>query len=220
VGEEAAWEAGAERWVEEIRHGARGPVHAHDDVLRELLPPPDGLSVDAGCGEGRWSRELRERGHDVVGVDRSEKLVAAAREADPGGRYEVGALEALPLADGAASFVLSVNVLPHVVELEPVVGELARVLRPGGTLLVGTIHPVMEAGAFDKETGELTLRSYFDAEEHAIELGHHHVFHQHRTIEGYVRPLLAGGFALDDLREVPGENAGIPHYLVLRLTRR
>jgi ubiquinone/menaquinone biosynthesis C-methylase UbiE len=218
VGEEHAWEAGAGAWVEEIRSGGRGPVHGHDEVLRELLPAPSGLTVDAGCGEGRWTRELRERGHDVVGIDRSEKLLAAAREADPDGRYELGTLEALPVADGAAAFVLCVNVLPHVVELEPAIAEFARVLQPGGGLLIGTIHPVMEAGTRDEETGELRLRSYFEAEEHAIELGHHHVFHQHRTIEGYVRPLLAGGFALDDLREVA--SGALPHYLVLNLTRR
>jgi SAM-dependent methyltransferase len=220
VGEEHAWEAGAETWVEEIRTGARGPVHAHDAVLRAVLPAPRGLAVDAGCGEGRWTRELRERGFDIVGVDRSEKLLAAAREADPEGRYAQGTLDALPLGDGEASFVLCVNVLPHVVELEPAIAELARVLQPGGVLLIGTIHPVMEAGLFDEEAGELRLRSYFEAEEHAIPLGHHHVFHQHRTIEGYVRPLLAGGFALDDLREVPGRTGTLPRYLVLRLTRR
>jgi SAM-dependent methyltransferase len=220
VSEEHAWDAAAETWVEEIRRGDRGPVHLHDEVLRELLPAPSGLAVDAGSGEGRWTRELRERGHDVVGVDRSEKLVALAREADPEGRYEVGALEALPLADGSASLVLTVNVLPHVVDLEPVVAELARVIRPGGVLLVGTIHPVMEASTFDEEREELRLRSYFEAEEHAIPLGDHHVFHQHRTIEGYLRPLFAHGFVLDDLREVPGRTGRLPRYLVLRLTRR
>jgi 2-polyprenyl-3-methyl-5-hydroxy-6-metoxy-1,4-benzoquinol methylase len=46
-------------------------VHLHDEVLRELLPTPEGLAVDAGSGEGRWTRELRERGFDVVGIDRS-----------------------------------------------------------------------------------------------------------------------------------------------------
>jgi SAM-dependent methyltransferase len=220
VGEEHAWDAAAETWVEEIRRGDRGPAHQHDEVLRELLPAPSGLTVDAGSGEGRWTRELRSLGHDVIGIDRSERLVALAREADPEGRYEIGTLEALPLEDASASFVLCVNVLPHVVDLEPVIAELARVLAPGAVLLIGTIHPVMEAGTFDEETGELRLRSYFAAEAHAIPLGHHHVFHQHRTIEGYVRPLLAGGFALDDLREVPGRTGGTPRYLVLRLTRR
>src|SRR3954469_391301 len=111
LGEAEAWDAGADAWVDEIRSGGGGPAHAHDLVLRELLPPPAGLTVDAGCGEGRWTRELRGRGYDAVGVDRSEKLLAAARESDPEGRYELGTLEALPLPDGAASFALSVNVL-------------------------------------------------------------------------------------------------------------
>ena len=218
MGEEAAWEAGAEKWVELARSGGHG--QAHDAVLRELLPAPSGLAVDAGCGEGRWTRELRARGHDTFGVDRSAKLLEEARAADPDGRYELGTVEALPLADGTAALVLCVNVLMHVVDLDAALGEFARVLAPGGTLILALTHPVMEAGTFDEATSELRLASYFVAEEHEVPLGEHHVVHQHRTIEGYVRPLLAAGFALDDLREVPGRTGDIPRYLDLRLTRR
>jgi ubiquinone/menaquinone biosynthesis C-methylase UbiE len=218
VGEEHAWEAGADKWVELVRTG--GHATAHDAVIRELLPPPSGLLVDAGCGEGRWVRELRALGYDVVGVDRSAKLLGAARADDPEGRYETGTIEDLPVADGAAAIVLCVNVLMHVVDLDAALRELARVLAPGGTLVLGLTHPVMEAGTFDDETEELRLSGYFAAEEHAVPLGEHHVAHQHRTIEGYVRPLLAAGFALEDLREVPGRTGGIPRYLDLRLRRR
>jgi SAM-dependent methyltransferase len=217
VGEEHAWEAGAEQWVELVRTGDGNATH--DAILRELLPPPSGLLVDAGCGEGRWVRELRTLGYDVLGVDRSEKLIRTARDGDPDGCYQVGTLEKLPVADGAAAVVLSVNVLMHVVELDVALREFARVLAPGGTLVLGLTHPVMEAGTFDDETEDLRLSGYFANEEHAVPLGEHHVAHQHRTIEGYVRPLLAAGFALDDLREVPGRTGGIPRYLDLRLTR-
>jgi hypothetical protein len=82
------------------------------------------------------------------------------------------------------------------------------------------MHPVAEAGMWDEERGELRLSGYFQAEEHAIPLGEHHVFHQHRTIEQYVRAFLAFGFALDDLREIPGRTGAIPRYLDLRLTYR
>jgi ubiquinone/menaquinone biosynthesis C-methylase UbiE len=217
VGEEHAWEAEADKWVELVRSD-RGA--ANDAVIRELLPAPSGLVVDAGCGEGRWVRELRGLGYDVLGVDRSSKLIDTARAEDPDGRYETGTVEELPVATGAAAIVLCVNVLMHVVDLDAALRELARVLASGGALVVGLTHPVMEAGTFDEETEELRLSDYFAAEEHAVPLGGHHVAHQHRTIEGYVRPLLAAGFALDDLREVPGRTGGIPRYLDLRLTRR
>jgi ubiquinone/menaquinone biosynthesis C-methylase UbiE len=216
--EAGAWDAGAEAWIALVRSGEHG--EAHDAVVRELLPEPGGLAVDVGCGEGRWTRGLAALGHDVVGIDRSDALVEAARNADPTGRYEVAAADVLPVGDGEAALVLCINVLMHVVDLGGALREFARVLAPGGVLVAAITHPVMEAGTFDEETGELRLHSYFVAEEHALPLGEHHVFHQHRTIEGYVRALLAAGFALDDLREVPGRSGGIPRYLDLRLTLR
>jgi SAM-dependent methyltransferase len=217
VGEARAWDEGAKAWVERVRGM---DVHPHDAALRGLFPPPEGLTIDAGCGEGRLTRELRALGYDVVGVDRSAALVDEARSADPGGRYEVAELEALPFAEGEAAFVLCVNVLPHVVDLEPAVEELARVLGPRGTAVVGLAHPVALAGSFDEEAGELRVRRYFVEEAHGVPLGHRHVFHQHRTLEAYLRSFLAAGFLLDDLREVPGWDGAAPRYLDLRLTRR
>ncbi len=217
--ESTAWNEGSQEWVERIREGMGGRVHAHDASLYELLPPPGAVTFDVGCGEGRWSRELRSRGFDVTGYDASEALVAEARAADPAGRYEVAQIDALPAADGAAGFVLCVNVIPHIHDLAGAARELARVLAPGGSLLVGTIHPVAEAGTFDEERGELRLRGYFTHEAHAVPLGEHHVFHQHRTIEDYLRTFLAAGLALSDLREVPGPSGEVPLYLDLLLTK-
>lgn len=217
--ERHAWEAGAHDWVELARNNPDGSRLAHDEAVRELLPPPAGPTLDVGCGEGRWTRELRERGYDVTGFDRSEKLLEAARAADPDGRYEAAVAESLPVADGGAQLVLCVNVLPHVVDLGAAVGEFARVLAPGGALVTGLIHPVAEAGSFDEETGALLVQGYFATEEHAIPLGHGHVFHQHRTVEGYLRAFLAGGFTLEDVREVPGTGGSAPRFLDLRLRR-
>jgi 2-polyprenyl-3-methyl-5-hydroxy-6-metoxy-1,4-benzoquinol methylase len=217
--ESSAWNAEAHEWVDRIREGMGGRVHAHDASLYGLLPPPRGLTLDVGCGEGRISRELRARGYDVHGFDGSETLVREARLADPGGRYDIARIDALPVEDGAAELVVCVNVLPHIHDLESAARELARVLGAGGTLLIGTIHPVAQAGTFDEELGELRVRRYFTHEAHAVPLGEHHVFHQHRTIEDYVRTLLGAGMTLTDLREVPGPSGDVPLYLDLVLTR-
>jgi SAM-dependent methyltransferase len=217
--ERHAWEAGAHDWVELARNHDDGPRLAHDESIRALLPPPAGTAYDVGCGEGRWTRELRERGYDAVGVDRSEKLLDAARAADPDGRYEIADADSLPAGDGSAGLVLCVNVLMHVVDLDAVVQEFARVLAPGGVAVLGLTHPVAEAGTFDEEANELRLRDYFAAEEHAIPLGHGHVFHQHRTIEQYVSPFVGLGFVLDGLHEIPGRTGAVPRFLDLRFRR-
>jgi 2-polyprenyl-3-methyl-5-hydroxy-6-metoxy-1,4-benzoquinol methylase len=220
VSESEAWNEGAGEWVERIRSGMGGRVHAHDASLYGLLPPPRGLTLDVGCGEGRVSRELAARGYDVVGYDASETLVAKAREAHPEGRYEVARIDALPLGAATAQLIVCVNVLPHIHDLAAAAAELARVLAPEGTLLVGTIHPVAHAGTVDEETGELRITDYWNREREAVPLGEHTVHHERRTIEDYVRTLLAAGLALTDLREVPGHAGTHPLYLDLVLTRR
>lgn len=216
--ESEAWERGSHEWVERIRSGMGGRVHAHDASLYALLPPPRGLALDVGCGEGRVTRELASRGYDVIGLDASEALVAAARAADPAGRYEVARIDALPVADGAAELVVCVNVLPHIHDLSGAARELARVLAAGGMLLIGTIHPIAHAGTYDEETGELRVRDYFDRELETVALGEYEVHHERRTIEDYLRTLLGAGLALVDLREVAGEGETTPRYLDLLLT--
>ncbi len=217
--EQEAWNAGAREWVERIRSGMSGRVHAHDASLYELLPPPRGLTLDVGCGEGRLTRELTSRGYDVAGFDASELLVEEARAADPSGRYEVAQIDALPLRDAAAELAACVNVLPHIHDLDAAAGELARVLAPRGALLIGTIHPVAQAGKYDEASGELRIRDYYDREPEVVPLGEHSVYHQRRTIEDYLRTFLGAGFLLADLREVPGPSGSTPLYLDLLLTR-
>ena len=215
-----AWNAAAHDWAHRVREGMGGRVHLHDASIDELLPPPVGLTLDVGCGEGRLTRELAGRGYDVVGVDASTALVDEARAADPSGRYEAASIDALPFPDGAAELAVCVNVLPHVHDLAGAAAELARVLAPGGALVIGTIHPIAHAGAYDEETGELRITNYWNREREAVPLGEHTVHHERRTIEDYVRTLLAAGLALTDLREVPGHAGTHPLYLDLVLTRR
>ena len=219
MSEAEAWNKGSHEWVERIRSGMGGRVHAHDASLYALLPPPRGLTIDAGCGEGRVSRELASRGYDVVGFDASETLVGKAREEHPEGRYEVASIDALPVEDGAAELVVCVNVIPHVHDLNSAAQELTRVLARGGSLLIGTIHPVAQAGTYDEETGELRVRRYFEHEPHAVPLGEYEVHHHHRTIEDQLRTFLGVGLALTDLRGVPGHDGGVPLYLDLLFTR-
>jgi 2-polyprenyl-3-methyl-5-hydroxy-6-metoxy-1,4-benzoquinol methylase len=77
-----AWQAHAQDWLAWTRRpGHDGFWQLIQPPLLDLLPPPGRLTVDVGCGEGRFSRELQRRGHRVVGIDVAAVLVQAAHAA-------------------------------------------------------------------------------------------------------------------------------------------
>jgi 2-polyprenyl-6-hydroxyphenyl methylase / 3-demethylubiquinone-9 3-methyltransferase len=106
-----------------------------------LIPPAprDGaFLLDAGCGGGLLAPHVRGKGYRHVGVDlrRAGLEQAAVRGVVP----VIGDVSALPLAAGCADVVVAGEILEHVTDLPAVVGELCRVLRPGGLLVLDTVN--------------------------------------------------------------------------------
>lgn len=93
--------------------------------------------VDVGCGNGLYLAELRHRAHTglVVGLDFSEAMARAA-----GGQAPTAVADAqfLPLADHSVDVALSLHMLYHVPDIAAAIGELRRVVRAGGRVLVAT----------------------------------------------------------------------------------
>jgi SAM-dependent methyltransferase len=143
---EQDWEEQAHSWVAWARRPGFDSFWRYKDELLEFVPEPGKATLDLGCGEGRISRELRARGHDVTGVDASPTMVAAAREADPIARYLVADAGRLPFADGDFDLVVSYNVLMDVSDVGAAVSEAARVLAPGGRFVIGMTHPITNVG--------------------------------------------------------------------------
>lgn len=107
------------------------------DVLASLPRPSDGPVLDAGCGTGRLAVQTRERlGATVVGIDRAPEASTFWAE----GGLACGSLasvNALPFDDATFSIVYSVDVLCCAeVDAEAACAEFARVLRPGGHLVL------------------------------------------------------------------------------------
>ena len=89
--------------------------------------------LDAGCGDGRVARLLRERVREVVAVD-VERFADWSDE--PGLTFSVANAEQLPFGDASFDAVHSKDSLHHMDEPERALEEYRRVLRPGGTVLI------------------------------------------------------------------------------------
>lgn len=100
--------------------------------------------LDLGCGGGFASEEMTRRGASVVGVDPAGELLAVAKShAEKAGftiDYRQGSGEAIPAADASFDVVVCVDVLEHVADLDKVLLEVNRVLKPGGLFLYDTIN--------------------------------------------------------------------------------
>jgi SAM-dependent methyltransferase len=205
-----AWERNAADWV----RWAREPGHDsywrfHRERFLDLVPPPGRLTLDIGCGEGRVTRDLKELGHRIVGIDGSETMVAAARDSDPSGEYLVADAAELPLPDGHADRVVAFMSLMDVDDLAGSVRELARVLEPGGKLALAVVHPINSAHDIDREdpAGRLVLtEDYFDRRRYSdlIERGDMKMTFEsrHYTLQDYFDVLLGAGFQVEGLREI------------------
>jgi SAM-dependent methyltransferase len=126
-----------------------------EPVMHQILHAlPAGNALDAACGTGRYAGFLAARGHQVVGVDRSPDMLDLARARVPQGEFLLGDLHQLPLPDDAVDLVVCGLALAHVPVLDPVMAEFARVLRPGGHLVISdTHHELIFRGSVVKALG-------------------------------------------------------------------
>jgi 2-polyprenyl-6-hydroxyphenyl methylase/3-demethylubiquinone-9 3-methyltransferase len=121
------------------------------EVLKECLQgrPLAGTQwLDAGCGTGTLTRFLAEQGCSITGLDAAPQMIEVARakaHTHPQGgqmRFKVsdsssaGTIQQLPDATASLDGILCSSVLEYMPDPERIVGEFARVLKPGGILLI------------------------------------------------------------------------------------
>jgi ubiquinone/menaquinone biosynthesis C-methylase UbiE len=124
-------------WAEFYDEPGNQLVELEQPIVREILDGlPPGVALDAGCGTGRHSAYLASLGHSVIGVDSSPAMLERARQKVPDGEFHEADLHDLPLPDDHVDLVLCALALMHVPDLEPVLAELVRVLRPGGSVVI------------------------------------------------------------------------------------
>jgi ubiquinone/menaquinone biosynthesis C-methylase UbiE len=144
--------------------------------LDRLMPERgDGLRLlDVGCGTGYHLARYREGGFEIAGMDGSEEMLKQARLANSGIDFKRGDVESIPFESESFDFVLCIEVLRYLPDINPCVREVQRVLKPGGIALV-TAAPPLQANLYPPvnritaalKVGDLTqLKQFFQSESH------------------------------------------------------
>lgn len=103
-------------------------------------------ALDVGCGEGRFCRIMRDVGLTTAGLDPTRGLLDAAQARDPNGVYVEGIGERLPFADASFDLIVSYLSLIDMPDIRAAIPEMARVLKPGGTILAANLTSFNTAG--------------------------------------------------------------------------
>ena len=134
------WWSDDVRWVRTLKNLVPGRLKWFDRQIdwqgKDVL--------DLGCAGGFMAEAMAKRGAIVTGIDPAEAAIEAAmRHAQTEHlsiRYDTGVGESLPYADASFDAVVCVDVLEHVADLNKVLQQVLRVLRPGGLFLFDTIN--------------------------------------------------------------------------------
>jgi 2-polyprenyl-6-hydroxyphenyl methylase/3-demethylubiquinone-9 3-methyltransferase len=128
----------AEEWAKP--HGAFAPLHWLASARARLVPPAeraDSILLDLACGGGLLAPRVVSKGHHHVGVDIGASTTLISR--DQGIDVARGDVHSLPFASGTIDVVVAGEIFEHVEDLEQVIAEIARVLRPNGVLICDTL---------------------------------------------------------------------------------
>jgi 2-polyprenyl-6-hydroxyphenyl methylase / 3-demethylubiquinone-9 3-methyltransferase len=135
-----SWWSDDIRWVRTLKNLVPGRLAWFD----RQIDWQGKMVLDLGCAGGFMAEALAARGAHVTGIDPAEGAIAAARaHARAQGLrigYDVGVGEALPYDTAIFDAVVCVDVLEHVTDLNKVLAEVSRGLRPGGMFLFDTIN--------------------------------------------------------------------------------
>lgn len=126
------------------------PSHVTEHYLRKRtrfvlsVCPPPGRVLDVGCGTGTLAARLAGVGYEVVGLDPSQGMLDVMRERLPQIDAVQGSATEMPFGDGEFDLSLSVATMHHIADAGAVrlaLGEMVRVVKPGGHILVWDHNP-------------------------------------------------------------------------------
>ncbi len=205
------WEALAEPWIHEARHG-RNPTR------EGLLDPPmlqacgcvEGLDVlDCGCGEGRFCRlMIRAGARSALGLDLCPAMIEAARQAQTDGdEYRLADVQAMAgIPDSAFDLAVSYLNQCDLPDIDANNREVFRVLCPGGRFIVANLHPMRSStGLWQRDdTGSklhVIVDRYFDEGPRQWTMMGVAFTNFHRSLATQLDSFFEAGFALERIVE-------------------
>jgi ubiquinone/menaquinone biosynthesis C-methylase UbiE len=111
------------------------------EVIAELLTAiPKEKMLDLGCGTGHWTEFLIKKGFQLTGVDISESMLNIAKDKNLAADFLWANSENLPFEDESFNSIVSITMLEFVENLDKVIQEIYRVLKRGGSMVIGCIN--------------------------------------------------------------------------------
>jgi len=215
------WETSAQAWIDSMgergERGDWGRQHVLDPVMMERVKRGRfKTAIDVGCGEGRFCRMLKEAGVKATGIDPTVPFVELARHRDPGGDYRLGRAEQLAFPDASFDLAVSYITLIDIPDFRAAIREMARVLRPGGALLIANLTGFTSAcadrGWVKEANGEhlhFPVDNYLGERPIWLEWLGIRVENWHRPLAAYMTAFLEAGLTLKFFAE-PGPVSGDP----------
>jgi SAM-dependent methyltransferase len=154
------------RLLPDTRYEARLDLAMLADFTARVIGA--GPVLDVGCGPGRMTRVLADRGVDVSGIDLAPEMVRIARARHPDLRFAVGSSDSLDAGTGSLAGVLAWYSIIHTPpdRLPAVLAEFLRVLRPGGWLLTAHQSGVGSRSIRSAYGHDLDLTAYLYTADH------------------------------------------------------
>jgi SAM-dependent methyltransferase len=198
------WDQSASAWISVMgERGDWGREHVLDPVMfGRVEARPFTAALDVGCGEGRFCRALKERNIPIIGIDPTKQLIERAKELDPFGDYRLASAEELPFPDETFDLVISYLTLIDIADFREALREMARVLKPDGTLLIANLNSFITstAGGWIKDPDGRHLHypvdRYLEEFPEWMEWSNIRIQNWHRPLSSYMRELLGLGLSL------------------------
>lgn len=211
------WSESASAWIADM--GEQGDFGRRYVLDRPMMERVQGRgfrkALDVGCGEGRFCRMLQASGIPVIGIDPTQALIRHAQERDPEGDYRIGQAEKLDFTDDCFDLVVAYLSLIDIPDIEAAIAEMARVLMPGGTLLIANLTSFNTAGATKgwhrDEQGEwqFGIDHYLEERVEWVSWRGIRIQNWHRPLSAYMSLLLGHGLELRHFAE-PAPYGGDP----------